>query len=47
MEAVARIQVSANNLRAPIAFDAGIDIEVERVSVSLDDITGSRKTGSK
>ncbi len=43
MTVIARIQISANNLRAPIALDAEIGIEVKRMQMSLTDITNRQK----
>jgi hypothetical protein len=44
MTVVARIQISANNLRAPITLDAEISIAVKRVYMSVEDITNPRKS---
>lgn len=44
MMVVARIQISANNLRAPITLGAKIGIEVKRVHMSAKDITNARKS---
>ncbi|MGA2324854.1 MAG: ATP-binding protein [Bryobacteraceae bacterium] len=37
--AIARVQMSANNLRTPITLEAEIAIEVKRVRVSVEDVT--------
>jgi hypothetical protein len=38
MTVILRIQISANNLRAPVALGAEVRIEVKRVQMTLKDI---------
>ena len=43
MAVVARIQMTANNLRAPIVLSAQIEIKIRRLHLSADDIMKPRK----